>query len=396
MKTRRSAAFTITELLVVIGIIVLLISIAIPAFSSMLQSSERSLAENQLKGAIAAARDAAIRSDAGDAAAVFFFTPGGRVTIVPCVAVAQIKDFPRHSSTSPTAFPLVTREVFVPVAGATPIQMPRGWGVRGFAASGTTYTGAATAADGVDQYEPWYESYFSGTLQPNIPEGCWVFPETGFIDARTAAVNNSTNPSGTRRQTFMVRFKARSGDLDLSSAQTALIFDPVAGDPATVTTFRTTPPYNNYRADQLRIQTSVASSPAVFVRRLVNHPNVTEQQLRSLLGDRSPDTVLARPVTELALYEEARLASGIKARGLHRATGTLYGDPSKPNAVPTMPQIDTNLLPADIGNQADLATAIKRWIEGRPGANPPLVREPYDARVYTLQRYMGQLEEVEP
>jgi prepilin-type N-terminal cleavage/methylation domain-containing protein len=389
MRISRPRAFTIIELLVVIGIIVLLIAIAVPAFSSMLQSTERSLAENQLKAAIAAGRDAAIKSEAGDAATVFFFTPGGRVTAVPCVAVAQIEDFSRHNTTSPTAFPLVTRDIFVPVAGSTPIQMPRGWSVRGFAAPGTTYTGAAATNNDVDQFEPWYESYFGGTLGPNVAAGCWVFPETGFIDARAAAVNNNTTPSGTRRQTFMVRFKAGSGDLDLSTTSTALIFDPVAGDPATVTTFRTAAPFSNFRADQLRVLTSVAPSPAAFVKRVINHPSVTPQQRRQLLGDRSPDTVLARPVTELALYEEARLATGIRARGLNRATGTLYGDLM-------MPRYDTALLPADISNQAQLATAIRRWIEGRPGTTPPEVREPFDARVYTLQRYMGQLAEVEP
>jgi type II secretory pathway pseudopilin PulG len=390
MNTRRSA-FTITELLVVIGIIVLMVSIAIPAFSSMLHSSERSLAENQLKAAIAAARDAAIRSDAGDAAAVFFYTPGGRVTIVPCVAVAEIEDFPRHNINGPSAFPFVKREIFVPVAGATPIQMPRGWSVRGFAPPGSTYTQAASSTDGVDQFEPWYESYFDGTPQPNVPEGCWVFPETGFYDVTPASINHNTSPTGTRRQTFMVRFKARSGDLDLSNTKTALVFDPVPS-----TAFRTVAPFGNCRADQLRIVTSVAPNPAAFVRRVVAHPAFTAQHVRSLLGDRSPDTVLARPVTELALYEEARLANGIKARGLNRATGTLYGDPTKPDMVPTTPRIDTSLLPADITSQADLATAIKRWIEGRPGTNPPVVREPFDARVYTLTRYMGQLEEVEP
>jgi type II secretory pathway pseudopilin PulG len=381
-------AFTITELLVVIGIIVLLIAIAVPAFSSMLQSTERSLAENQLKAAIAAGRDAAIRSEAGDAATVFFFTPGGRIIAIPCVAVAQIEDQDQNFD--------VTREVFVPVVGATPIQMPRGWGVRGFAPSGTLYTGPTAPPNGVAQTERWYESYFGGAPLPNVSEGSWVFPETGFYELQAAAVNNTTRPSGQRRQTFMVRFKSGSGDLDLSTTNTALVFDPVPGDPAAVATFRTSAPYNSYRADQLRILTSVAPSPAVFVKRLISSPGVNEARLRQLLGNRSPDTVLARPVTELALYEEARLASGIRARGLNRATGTLYGDPAAPAAVPGTPRYDTALLPADITSQAQLSTAIKRWIEGRPGTNPPEVREPFDARVYTLQRYMGQLAEVEP
>ena len=60
--------FTITELLVVIVIFVLIIGIAIPAFKSMIESSERALAENQLRVGLGSARNAAIQNASADAA----------------------------------------------------------------------------------------------------------------------------------------------------------------------------------------------------------------------------------------------------------------------------------------------------------------------------------------
>lgn len=384
--TRRRAAFTITELLVVIGIIVLLIAIAVPAFSNLLASSERSLAVNQLKAGLAAARDAAIQSESGDGAAVFFFTPGGRVTIVSCVVVGELSDsISRSANGGP-----ITREVLVPVSTSEPLQMPRGWGVRAFAAPATVHNPTATAGS-FRQDELWYESYFASAT-PSAGATGWVFPETSFFSDRTADVGSGASPSGTRRQSFMVRFKAGSGELDMSSQNSALVFDPVPS-----TTFRSAPPFSNYRSDQLRLGGSApAPNAATYVRRLLNHPLIPNRDLRRLLGDLSPDTVLCRPVTELALYQETHLAAGIKARGLNRVTASLYGsDSTAPNTMPLYPRIDTALW--DSGAPADAAALSKRigeWIEGGRGVTDENIA--YDARIFTVQRYLGQSEEVLP
>ena len=72
-RTVRAAlpsGFTLTELMVVISIVVLLMAIALPAFTGMVRDSEKSLADNQLRVAVGAGRDAAIRSSSGDGAAV--------------------------------------------------------------------------------------------------------------------------------------------------------------------------------------------------------------------------------------------------------------------------------------------------------------------------------------
>ena len=138
-NTPKSAriAFTLTELLVVISLIVLLLAIAVPAFSSMLYNNDRSLAENQFKIAMATARDQAIRSEGGDTAAVFLYQPGGKLRIVTCVSVAVLEDEPDSAIINiPQLPPIVPgphkREIFVPISIVNPIDLPRGWTIRAY------------------------------------------------------------------------------------------------------------------------------------------------------------------------------------------------------------------------------------------------------------------------
>jgi prepilin-type N-terminal cleavage/methylation domain-containing protein len=374
----RPRAFTITELLVVISIIVLLIAIAVPAFSNLMSSSERSLAENQLKAGLAAARDAAIQSGYGDGAAVFVYIPNGRLAIIPCVVVGQIEDIDDPTQAASATNLTRIRDVLVPVANSEPMQLPRGWVVSAYAPPLSVY-------DGVQQTERWYESYSGGTAQAGQPG--WITPETGFFDGTAA-------PSGTTRQSFIVRFKVGTGALDTGNRSTALVFDPVQE-----TGFRKSQPYSDFRADQLRLPGTppqIAPNAATWVQRVLgDRTDLTQQKRAQLLGDASLDTILVRPVTEIALYEEAKLAASIGAGSLNRATGSIYGDPSAPNAMPTAPSLDTSLF-SGTPSAADVATRISQWIEGRYSPTGAAPFTPSDARIFTLQRYLGQVQEVAP
>lgn len=183
--------FTLTELLVVISIIVLLVAIAVPAFSTILYNNERAQAENQLRVGISSARDAAIASDGGDAAAVFIFRPGDRLLIIPAVMVGTIEDQVIVNGAPVGGTTTRTRDVFVPVATGEPIALPRGWSIRGFAPPGAIDAGTGIA-------NGWYDALLS---QPTGSEtrGNWLFPESGYYDGSRAN-------DGWKRQTFIVRF----------------------------------------------------------------------------------------------------------------------------------------------------------------------------------------------
>ncbi|MDX2130917.1 MAG: prepilin-type N-terminal cleavage/methylation domain-containing protein [Planctomycetota bacterium] len=353
MKRR---AFSLTELLVVITILVILIAIAVPAFRSLLGNSERSLAENQLRVGLSAARDAAIRSDGGDAAAVFFFT-GGRVRIIACVQVGTLCD------AGPTT-PCTNTDVFAPLGTIEPVQLPVGWSVRGYAPPGSIGQ--------VGEAHAWYES-FSGLSN----EGTWVFPETDFVSLDGTNVETR----GVQRHTFFVRFRAGDGALDTSNRRSILVLDPVRTE-----SFRGAAPYAVARADQ-------ATDLAQFAKRtlaLLGQPAAgASGDARALFGDESVDTILARPVTELSLHEEGRLIAAVGARP-NRVTGTLYAPPDE-NAQYAL--YDATVLPAGV-DQDETQRRVGAWIEGRLDIGAGLVGT--DARVFMVQRYLGNMQEISP
>jgi prepilin-type N-terminal cleavage/methylation domain-containing protein len=387
-NTLHSRAFTLIELLIVIAIFVLLLAIAVPAFSSMLYSSEQSLADNHLRIGIAAARDAAVRSPQGtDSAAVFFYDPAvGRTTIVPCVSAGTIKDHDANSVLPPN-LAVVDREVFVPVAGFEPVQLPGGWDVRGYAAPGM-----------ID--DQWYEKTYpgNGTTGAARQRGNWVFPETGFYDE-----DAQNNDDGRDRQTFMVRFEGATGVVKSWDRTPVLILAP---NPSMVA--RGTAPWSLFQDSTGRYPFRVDQEEdlARFVRRVVSWPSVGGQSLtvinrQKLLGDISGDTVLAKPVGQLALCSEKRLATAIGAR-LDSVTNCLYQDVSalpQANREPTFVKINGAAWTDD-----PYTIRVNSWIEDHlyptgsndpgPGGQPNETRTPSDCRIYTLHRYLGTLQEV--
>ncbi len=369
-----SPAFTLAELLVVISIIVLLLAIAVPSFRNLLYSSERSLAENQLRAGIAAARDAAIQSEGGDAAAYFSFTPGGRMYITPVVYVGTISDVVRSRNGS-TPYGTdqesrVERDVFAPLATSDPVQLPRGWSIRAY-----TPPFSVENAD-LDGRHGWYEN-----LRTQGDKGQWVFPETGFFDSQDGE-------SGWTRQSFIVRFTSGTGELAASNRSLALVLDIAPTDD-----FRSGSPWSipSYRAD-------IATNQVRFARRILADrqdldSDLTNQRRCRIIGNSSIDAVLVRPVSELGLYDERRLASALGAKGLNRVTGSLYdnddGDPALPGFEP---RLDAELFEGV--NELQIAQNINMWIEGRYQRDNALVES--ESRIFSLQNYLGQMQEVEP
>ncbi len=339
--------FSILELLVVVSIMTVVILVAVPSFQTLTYSMRRSSAENSLKGGLRAARMVAIEAGDGvDAAAVFFHEPGGRVTMVPCVYVGELLD--RQSG-------VFTRiEVFAPVAGVDAVQLPKGWSVRAYAPPTSIETGRSG----------WYNNRTYPATRGN-----WVFPETGFYDPLRP-------DDGDSRQTFMVRYRGGSGELDLSSVEPVLVLDPIAS-----AAFRGGGFFQQFRADlaidKVRFVQSVLDDDVTF-----SGPSGIRNRA-DLIGNQSTDTVLARAVGQLAVFNESRLAGGVGARRLNRETETLYKGPSQTR----LPELDLSLFGAGATAQ-EVSEDVSDWIESRLASS--------DALVFTIQRYSGRAQEMIP
>lgn len=378
-----SRAFTIIELLVVISIFVLVLAIAVPSFSAILYSTERSQAGNQVSVALGAARSAAVGSEGlNDTAAVFFYDPStGRTRIGVYAVAGQIKD--HNLGTAPNN--VVERDVFVPVPNFQPVQLPKGWMVRGFAPSGSVDV-VGTGAAAPRNFSGWYEANASRIQDGNT--GNWVFPETGFYNPDKAT--DVVTAGETARQTFMVRFVAGSGAVSMSDRTPAVVVDPSPSQ-----AFRKLPIFTDYRLDR-------AQDLGVLVRRILaeNEPNNTDtnpirNKKRLLLGDQASDTVLARPVLELAVYDERTLGSALKTRGLNAVTGTIYSDEFGTQLVG--PEIDQKIFPVSF-TAAEIAKNINNWIQGTvsTGKTTSASAVASDARIVTMDRYTGTVREILP
>ena len=372
-------AFTLMELMVVIVIITILMLIAIPTFSAMMYSTESTTAEGLLRTAIRSGRDAAIRSGGdADAALVFFYEPGGRLTMIPCVKVATLDDADRTDVQNTH----VERDIFIPAPGSAPTQLPRNWTVRGFVPAGSIETGATN---------DWYETG-SGTTRYDAAQGNWVFPETGFYD-----VSNADHAQGHNRQTFMLRFEAGTGVMKVGSSVEALVLN-VRPSAENRTLPRITVAWANaYEADP--------TDYAGFVRRVLTdltlltggNENAYRVARRNVLGAKSADMVLARAVGQVVLCDESRLAAALGVR-LNSDTGCLYQASSSGSPVPTLVSVP------GISQQDQVVQRINQWVQGDTdfdgvyesvsNQNGATLDQP-EARIYAIDRNTAAIRTLE-
>lgn len=370
-RTRTTHGYTLLELLVVIVIAALLVGIAIPAFRGILASSRRSLAESKLQQALYAARDAATSSiGGGDAAAVFFFEPGQGIRVLTCIEVGSLEDSIRgQGDIAPGGNAgddarRIDRDVFVPLSGFEPVQLPPGIGVRGFAL-GPQFL----------EITNWYEA-LEDRRRPPLEPGYWVFPETAFYDENEL-------DAGDVRQTFMVRFTAGDGTLSRELRQALVIAPSTGNDP------------------QIQVEgISDTDDLELWARRFLSRAGADPSPV---VGNQSVHSVLAGPVTELALYEERDLVQALGGRGLNQATGTVYKSAAEirqdSRVDGVAPTIDSRVFSPDdetppLGRPRVFARNSSRWIEGReilPGNRPQIDST---ARVFAINAFFGDLVEI--
>ncbi len=353
----RSSGFTIAEMVVVITIIVLLLAVTVPAFRTMIRSSEETLAESLLRGAVRAGKDAAVRLGAPgrDTGVVFLYESGGRLTIVPVIQAGQLVEKTIDTSDD------LTRDVFVPAQEFQPVRLPKNWMVRGFAPANSI--GASTP----DWYSPSTDS--GSRYKPSVSN--WVFPETDFY-------NRTRNNDGIKRNSFMIRFEGGSGITKPGGGSLpALVVIP---RPSFVDRDLSAP--SAYRFDQ--------SDDYVKTAQAILNGTSTIAEKQKLLGRKSSDVVLARPVSQIVLYDESRLVAGLNGASTgtrieleRNGTGTIYKDPGATLDAP--PTYITGITGANLAN-------LNRWLEGNTNLTGATdATDQPESKIYTIDRYTASL-----
>jgi len=416
----RRGAFTLIEVLVVIVIALIMLTIAVPAFQSLIRSSERSFAISSLQTAIQAAQDIALDGREGeDGAIIFLVSDDGLLTMIPAVKIGDHKE---PYSAAPGAlgfqsfdYDYIDMEVFAPLESGESIQLPKAWFVRGYAPIGSMVDKFILRNVPAEQRfaSIWYNSPIYGGSDFQSPiksQSHWVFPETNMYarDAQHVGGNASTGALGgiqgqfrSPRQSFMVRFDGRTGQLSRSTTPALFINPrnsrerPFGDQPNTTDRWKRVDLADSVQrwGNRMLLATDTNSDGT--------HWTIQDQYDRALwMGNISHDTVLVKAVSRIALYNEQDLARDLGARGLNPITGTIYEDYDQGNSESEI-AFDENLWQSYPGHP-EIIERINQWIQGDTNGDgvitfdpddPDLLDEPL-SRLYLIQPYSGQLQEV--
>ncbi|MBL0927173.1 MAG: hypothetical protein IBJ11_05910 [Phycisphaerales bacterium] len=124
-------AFTLLELLVVIGVIVFVTFLLVPAFGRIIESAQYTAAINTVQAALGNARAQAIRTGRPTAVAFLFDPASERFTLQVLELAGQQSGTLSTFATFPTR--ATYAQPFRPALGSTPIELPKGTGVYGLA-----------------------------------------------------------------------------------------------------------------------------------------------------------------------------------------------------------------------------------------------------------------------
>lgn len=175
----------------------------------------------------------------------------------------------------------------------------------------------------------------------------------------------------------MVRFTAGEGTLSREPTR-ALVVSPSTSGDAAVNDLSSS---INPEIDDI----DEIDDLELWTKRALSNVSVSDDQRLALFGNASVHTVLAGPVTELALYEERDLSRALGARGLNQDTGTLYVADDRE------PDVDDRIYD---GGTRLLARNASRWIEGRELIGTQVPQTDSTAQVFAVNAFFADLVEI--
>ncbi len=185
---RGRGGFTLVELLVVMGVILVLVVMTLPAFRAIQKSGRLAGAINAVTNTLSTARAQAVR-EGRDVAVMFRFDTRRQVC---SMEVLRMEGVVYDAGNGMTA-----ASVFVPILGQAPIDLPRGAGVLGY--------GYGASRGSPSNIQNWYADL--GNLyqySQNQQRDPWLQPRT---DVRVIAGSGQPTTQDVRRlETFIVRF----------------------------------------------------------------------------------------------------------------------------------------------------------------------------------------------
>jgi len=211
-RGRRRGAFTLIELLIVIAIIVIGVTLLIPAFGGIIESVSYSSAVNTVTAALGNARSLAVRNRRHTAVA-FYFDVEREITSVQVLELnGQL-----GGSLSSYAGPPLNKYAFVyrPAANQTVVELPRGLGVYGLSflvdpPGAQSYIDSDTAG----WYAGWMESPNTVDQRP-----LWIFPQS---DPRLYMPNDPPNVRFIGVDPWRVLAGENLGDATVNDARDAV------------------------------------------------------------------------------------------------------------------------------------------------------------------------------
>ena len=194
--SRLARGFTLVELLVVIGVMLILVVTTLPAFRALQDSGRVSGAINAVSSTMAAARSLAVR-EGRDVAVMFRFDPDRQVCSMELLVQEALVYDAGNSLGAAT--------VFVPVAGQSPVELPAGAMVFGYGYGASRVSSPSS--------EDWYHDL--GSLAAfdygsrRTERDPWLPPRT---DVRVfSGTGDPTDVDVQQLDTFIVRFSPDGG-----------------------------------------------------------------------------------------------------------------------------------------------------------------------------------------